>query len=188
MEQATLVRHYQRFHRKRHQEQLDWFRNQPSIEAAIEFAALSVDWRGKRFSHQRRIGRQALLAAKEALLSAVISLQGCSNFDELIELVEAVLDPIDGLGELYVYDISLRIGARLGILPQRVYLHAGTRTGAKVLGLDPRARAIEVQSLPEPLRQLSAHEVEDVLCIYKDELMQRSDQQEDLTRRSSGRC
>ena len=30
-----------------------------------------------------------------------------------------------------VYDFALRIGARLGRLPERVYLHAGTREGAK---------------------------------------------------------
>lgn len=49
-----------------------------------------------------------------------------------------------------------------------MYLHAGTRVGASALGFDPRARAVELEQLPAPLRELKPHEVEDVLCIYKE--------------------
>jgi hypothetical protein len=50
-----------------------------------------------------------------------------------------------------------------------VYLHSGTRKGALALELDTKKRvALEMFELPMPLRELAAHEVEDVLCIYKD--------------------
>ncbi|MEK7411500.1 MAG: hypothetical protein AAB327_09000, partial [Actinomycetota bacterium] len=39
----------------------------------------------------------------------------------------------DDLGPLYVYDTALRIGAKKGQMPKVVYLHAGTREGAKKL-------------------------------------------------------
>jgi hypothetical protein len=48
-----------------------------------------------------------------------------------------------------------------------VYLHAGTRDGAEVLGFGRRRRTIELHELPAPLRGLSAREIEDLLCIYK---------------------
>ncbi|MBI1997211.1 MAG: hypothetical protein HYW03_03845 [Deltaproteobacteria bacterium] len=67
-----------------------------------------------------------------------------------------------------VYDTALRIGARLGLEPERVYIHSGTRVGARRLGLDWRAKWIEPKDLPKPLRSLPPWQVEDILCIYKD--------------------
>jgi len=51
------------------------------------------------------------------------------NFDELYELIEKLVGNINGTGELYIYDTSLRIGAKLGIEPNKIYLHRGTREG-----------------------------------------------------------
>jgi hypothetical protein len=54
--------------------------------------------------------------------------------------------------------------------PDRVYLHAGTRVGAKALvpcrGID----YLEPNQLPEPFHLLSPAEMEDCLCIYKEDL------------------
>jgi hypothetical protein len=71
------------------------------------------------------------------------------------------------LGELYVYDTSLRIGAYMGIWPQKVYLHAGTRKGAKALGFPSTARSIDPLAMPIEMSQLEPREMEDFLCIYK---------------------
>jgi hypothetical protein len=57
-------------------------------------------------------------------------MEKANDFGDLFHLVGAALDSIHGLGELYVYDTSLRIGAKLNLFPDRVYLHAGTRLGA----------------------------------------------------------
>ena len=109
----------------------------------------------------------ASLEESERRLTANLGeLRAYSSFDELFDLVETLIRPIHMIGELTVYGTSLRIAARFGLEPERVYLHAGTRVGARRLGLDWEARALEPQTLPAPLRDLKAHEVEDVLCIY----------------------
>jgi len=51
------------------------------------------------------------------------------------KLIDTALEPIPGLGELYVYDTTLRIGAKLNLFPDKVYLHAGTRLRERALGL-----------------------------------------------------
>ncbi|MBI4192845.1 MAG: hypothetical protein HY525_20220 [Betaproteobacteria bacterium] len=75
---------------------------------------------------------------------------------------------VRGIGELYVYDTALRLGAHLRLLPRQVYLHAGTRRGARALGLDHRAKSLAPTKLPAALRCLRPYEMEDVLCIYED--------------------
>ena len=70
-----------------------------------------------------------------------------------------------GIGELAVYDIACRIGAFLGFRPDRVYLHAGTREGARALGL--RGASVRKIDLPGAFGCLSPAEIEDCLCIYK---------------------
>lgn len=104
-----------------------------------------------------------LLAAEEQLASA-------KSFDALHALVESLILNIRGVGELMVYDTTVRLAAYRGLEPTDVYLHAGTRAGARALGVDHRARSIPRRSLPAPLRRLPATELEDILCIYKDVL------------------
>jgi hypothetical protein len=74
------------------------------------------------------------------------------------------------MGELVVYDTALRIGARFGLEPEKVYVHRGTRDGVRKLGLDARRETIEMDELPAPIRRLTPREAEDFLCIYKDTL------------------
>jgi hypothetical protein len=91
-----------------------------------------------------------------------------STFDDLYKLIEEVILPINGLGPLYVYDTALRIGSYLGLLPEFVYLHAGTMTGALNLGIAIQGNRVRVKDLPKEFHSLEAIEVEDILCIYKD--------------------
>ncbi len=168
MELKKLSRHYTINHRPRSRDELEWFRNQSSVEDTIRLAALAVDACGKRLSHQRRITKENLERARTILLSATNDLKQCKTFDELLNLVESDLHGIRGLGELYAYDTALRIGAKLGLLPEKVYLHRGTRKGAKALELDWKARALEVTAIPDELQELEPREIEDFLCVYKD--------------------
>ena len=170
MSLSGIMRHYIKKHRASKQAEIAWFQDQPSLEAAIENAALAIDDRGKKYPHQRRIRLSALPKARLALFEALPCLRSCANFDELLTRVEAVLESITGVNEMYVYDAAFRIGANLGLLPEKVYLHRGTREGARRLGLCFRVRALSPDVLPEPLRELPAHELEDILCIYKDKL------------------
>jgi hypothetical protein len=164
-----LVRHYISNKRSEAQEELDSFRGQP-FEEALKRAALGIDKRGKRLSHQRRLKGSVLRKTRNILLEAANELQRCRSFDQLHNLVKEHLKGIRGLAELYYYDTALRVGARLGRMPKRVYLHRGTRDGARALGLDWRSDSLDPRALPKALAVLEPYEIEDFLCIYKDQL------------------
>lgn len=147
-----------------------FFESQPSLIEAINRSAMACGPQGKRFHHQRRIIHDALWQSKQALVSAKDIIISCSTFDELYKLVDRLIGIISGIGELTVYDIALRIGVKLKLEPEFVYLHAGTRKGAEALGLDAKQNFIDVYKLPVPLQQLRPIHIENLLCIYKDQL------------------
>ncbi len=72
--------------------------------------------------------------ARDLLLANKESIRNTQNFDELLVLIGGLRKSVKGIGELYIYDTSLRIGSYLGHLPEKVYLHSGTRKGARNLG------------------------------------------------------
>lgn len=144
---------------------INYYASQPFPEAAINQAGLARRPDGKRQPHQRRIPRSALKEATRRLRDADFCHIGA--FHDLLLLVEGIVLPIRGIGELYVYDTALRIGASLGYLPQDVYLHAGARAGARALGLPYHAEWLSRTKLPSELRCLEAYQVEYLLCIYK---------------------
>lgn len=166
----AIVRTYIREIRPRAQGEINWFSQQPSLEAAIEKAALAINRQGKRYSHQCHVKKVALKRALCALLEKVEAMKKIHDFDALFNLISGTVSSISGIGELYIYDTSLRIGAKLNLYPTTVYLHAGTRAGARALGLNDRATTLKVSALPKEFRTLAPHELEDVLCIFKDQL------------------
>ena len=169
MNLKAIVRTYIRQIRPCAEAELEWFRSQPSIKAAIEHAALAINSRGKRYSHQRRLRKKTLEEARTILLTRQSRLAKAQHFDELLDLVETAVQDVPGIGELYVYDTSLRLGARLNLEPTKVYLHSGTRIGARALGLNGKAESLRTTELPKAFRELRPHEIEDVLCIFKNE-------------------
>jgi hypothetical protein len=169
MNLQAIVRTYVTKIRPSSQAELKWF-EQLTLREAIQTAALATNSRGKRYSHQRRIIKVALEEAKHILLSNEGFLSNCITFDELFLAIDTLLRPVYGLGELYIYDTTLRIGANLGLLPAKVYLHAGTRVGAEAIGFTSDLATIEISNLPKEFQQLEAYEIEDVLCIYKKQL------------------
>ena len=85
--------------------------------------------------------------------------------------VDSTIRAIRGIGDLTIYDTSLRIGAKLGLYPKAVYLHRGVISGAKALGLNYRQKSIPIKDIPEPIsNNLEPYEIEDFLCICKGEL------------------
>jgi len=94
----------------------------------------------------------------------------CDGFESLFEIVETAGEQVYGIGEVSVYDTALHIGAYHEWEPNEIYLHAGTREGAKALGFDGRRRTIRPDELPEAFQRLKPREIEDCLCIYKDDL------------------
>jgi hypothetical protein len=91
----------------------------------------------------------------------------------LLNQVEVLAKSVRGAGELVAYDVADRIGLHLGLTPRWIYLHAGTRTGARRLGLGtaPNTRSIGAKDLPRPLDSLGPRDAENVLCTYQDELL-----------------
>jgi hypothetical protein len=145
------------------------FANEPSPSVAIRRAALCETIDGKRHAHQRRIPR-ALLEHVEPKLQAIRrKLSNAADFSALHRLVDEEIGSIKGIGALAVYDIAHRIGAYFGKTPERVYLHAGVRVGARALGIG--GDSFDPKILPKPFARLAPSEIEDCLCIYKGELL-----------------
>jgi len=162
------VKHYIKNRRDEGERELRWFAIQRTLVEVVSVAALARSPCGKRLHHQRRIPQSVLEQSRRRLLDCLPAIEQCSSFESLHELVRQQIRPIPGIGELTVYDTALRIGAKLHLEPKVVFLHAGTRLGAERLGIDVRRKYVDVSELPQPLRRLSAREVEDILCIYKD--------------------
>ncbi|MGO9930423.1 MAG: hypothetical protein ACLPV8_01190 [Steroidobacteraceae bacterium] len=141
-----------------------------TLSDAIDAAALSLMPSGRRFPHQRRISRTVLEESRRALIANMASLAAAVSFEALHAEIKRIVGSIHGIGELYIYDTAVRIGAKRGLPPDRVYLHAGVRVGVRNLGLDPTLDSVDVKDMPQALHRLAPYEIEDVLCIYKDQL------------------
>jgi hypothetical protein len=168
-----IVRHYRTELQADGARELRFFAIQRSFEDAVSKAALAQRPNGKRFNHQRRIPKAALEEARRRLLGALRRLAKARSFDALFKIVEEEIGSIHKIGKLMIYDTALRIAAWRGLEPDVIYLHAGTREGARALGLDHRAATIALDAIPRSLRRLSPREIEDVLCIYKDVFRRR---------------
>lgn len=166
----TIISAYERDHRHNAAQEHRWFSLQPTLEKAIRIAALALSPIGKRLSHQRRIPGAVLEQARAVLLANIEHLRSITNFDDLHAKIEDITREIAGIGELYVYDTALRIGAKLGLKPLHVYVHAGVRQGIRNLGFDPGLARVPIHDLPSQLQTLQPYEIEDVLCIYKDQI------------------
>lgn len=169
MDTRSVIRAYKRLQLPRALAELDYYRNLPTLEICINNAALAINKKGKRHHHQRRISKETLSRARDILLDNSKSVRLTKNFDKLFVLIDNLLKSVKGIGELYIYDTSLRIGSFLGYLPEKVYLHSGTRIGARRMGFKNKY-VIEINELPKEFQKLEPFEVEDILCIYKDKL------------------
>ena len=143
-----------------------FFQQLPTFEAAADYAGFAKRPDGKRQRHQYRIKYESLKTMHETLVQQKTVILALTSFDQLITLIRNSRSA--GVGELTIYDTALRLGAWLNLAPEKVYLHAGTRTGAKKLGLSVDREALELDELPPPLQSLTPAQLEDFLCIYKD--------------------
>ena len=168
MTMDEIVTGYISNHRPDALKEMRFFAIQRRLEDAIRHAALCHLPSGKRHPHQRRIPKKVLTKAERRLQSIRQMLSGARDFADLHGMVKSSIGPVHGIGKLAVYDISHRIGTFLCKPPQLVYLHAGTAVGAATLEI--RGETIHPNALPAAFARLAASEIEDCLCIYKDEL------------------
>ncbi|QDT55934.1 hypothetical protein Pan44_39820 [Caulifigura coniformis] len=147
---------------------LGWYARQPDYATLLDQAVMSRTQDDKRHPHQRRIPERVLRAAHRKLSNA--DLTSCESFDDLHDQIETATKSIDGIGVLAVFDFACRIGAWMKKMPTKVYLHAGTRAGARAMGLGRGRKTIEVKELPKEFHRLSGRHAEDCLCVYADDL------------------
>jgi len=165
-----IVQDYIDNHRHRAKKEMKWFGGQRDLATAIRVATLAINCHGKRHSHQRRIPRSMLEHFRTGLWRRRRVIHSCRNFPKLMQTCEAAAATIWKHSELTVYDTAHRIGAYLAVKPDRVYLHTGARDGARALGVKSRLESILRRDLPREFQRLEPDEVEDCLCIYKDQL------------------
>lgn len=146
---------------------LSEFKKEKYVDA-VRYASRGQTTDGKRHPHQWRLKMSTLAEVERLLMS--MDLRQYRDFASLHKAIAKRLDRCSGVGPLMKYDTALRIGANLGVFPEQVYLHSGTSTGAKALGFSVEDSPIERSRLPKEFRSLAPHELEDCLCIFKDEL------------------
>jgi hypothetical protein len=166
---AEIVEDYKLRHQAGAVREHNHFKNQ-ALEVAIKYAGWAKDDREKRYGHQRRIKRNTLKNWERKLSAKLLEIRACKSFEDLYDLIWRIAEPMYGAGRLLAYDTALRLGANIGLRPDRVYLHAGAKVGAIKLGYPRDSTHIEVKDLPPELLKVLPEEVEDILCIYKDEL------------------
>lgn len=147
---------------------IEYASNQKTLTDAIRVSVLCKDNQGKYHPHQYRIVKSQLGIYLAKCLNIISEFKRVKSFDELYKLVISI--NVDNIGKLTKYDIATRIGAYLKLEIKKVYLHAGTRKGAKKL-LGKITKSFLLKSdLPEPFQtsKLSYGDIENILCIYKD--------------------
>lgn len=171
-ELAKLIEHYKQRFGPRMTADRKFMKQSTSLAQALDRAANARASDGKMQSHQRRIGAVTLRRWHIRLKRRLKAIRACRSFDELHDLLLSLRVP--RVGQLAVYDASVRLGHYLNLQPKTVYLHAGTRTGARNLGLGPHGKTLAMRDLPAPLRRLGADHVENFLCIYKMAFLRRT--------------
>lgn len=171
-----IVQDYARFSGDRRLEVQWWRASGQPLEVAILRAARAQLEDGKRHSHQRRLSAAVLEQCAQALLAIADELESASSFHRLLTLIEDAYKGIRGAGELAAYDTADRLRHRLGLESEHiVYLHAGTRKGARLLAggrlADHDGWGIVRHQVHPDLQVLSNHEIEDVLCSYRGALV-----------------
>jgi len=144
---------------------------QNSLEDAIRVAVMSKKKNGDTEPHQRRIYKHVYPNFLKNLLNVKERIKNAKNFNELFTII--FNHKPSGAGELFCYDVALRIGYKLNKLPEKIYIHAGTKEGLKyLLTRKIYEKTIDKRKLPEPFCscELTPDQLEDFLCIYKNEI------------------
>ncbi|WP_461255906.1 hypothetical protein [Treponema sp. R80B11-R83G3] len=142
---------------------------QNCLKNAIRIAVMSKNRNGNLCPHQRHINKDVYDNFFQNLLKVQEKIENSKSFDELINIITD--NKVTGAGELFCYDVALRIGYKLKLLPEKIYIHAGTRKGLKnLLNINNSVKTINKHDLPEPFCscELTPVQLEDFFCVYED--------------------
>lgn len=101
-----------------------------------------------------------------------------TDFEQVYDMMKSLLwKTVHGVGLLTIYDIALRIGCNLRprVVPEKyVYTHHGmVEEAAKVLlpEVNFGKHKVDVAVFSSLFPHYSAMEIEDILCVYHDQIM-----------------
>ncbi|MEQ8194970.1 MAG: hypothetical protein RIB59_10825, partial [Rhodospirillales bacterium] len=138
-----------------------------SLKNVIDTLEGGNDVNGKRHNHLRRLTPEALKKGHQHLQKNELTLKNSNSFKEIHNVTVSISKKIHGLGEMWAYDTAFAIGAHIQQLPKLIYLHRGTRTGArKILNKTNLGSSLKRSDLPPELWKLECYELEDFLCHY----------------------
>ena len=167
---ATLVKDYWNKCQYTYDQEDQWWTEPDTWQGVLERAWLSKMRNGKMHGHQCNNGTQRLAEGLKIASSANKSPDDFPDFDALYRWIESITGQVAYLGTLATYDVARRIGANYGLKPQNVYLHRGSKEGAKKLGI--KKSPVPIDDFPDEIRSspLDATHIENFLCIYKAKL------------------
>ncbi len=140
------------------------------ITDAINKACASIRPNGKMHNHQSKVPAVTKIQFADRLNRRRRSFLHCKSFSSLLIRVQRVGAATHQVGPVYSWDVAVRVGAYLGLEPEVVEVHAGTAQGAKALKLPQEDGHLIMDLLPRELLALTADEVEDFLCVYRNVL------------------
>jgi len=169
----NIINHYKRYKHNNPDTWIEYCAQQVTLLEAIEKAASCINAEDKKHRHQYRLKKADLEAFASSLKGGIATIEACNNFNDLINTVRSL--KAYGIGELTVYDVSVRIGAFMNVWPQYIYLHAGAKIGALGLIVDFEGDIIAKEMLPDEFStsDLTCYELEDIMCIYKKMFLRR---------------
>jgi hypothetical protein len=145
------VEWYRREKAPQRKKALQHYAKQATVADAIRAAAMAETADGIMDDHQRRVGHDRCAKAMECLLERERDIRRARSFDELHRRVRG-----HKAGAAFRGARALRHGGadrgKVGLRPEKVYLHCGTRKGARELGLASARGVVERDNLPYELR------------------------------------
>lgn len=144
-----------------------WGDKQLTWEEALSRAWRSRLWNEKMHPHQYRVSKK-LSQGLEVALADQRQGESFQDFQSVYDWVKSVVGRVQGLAGVTAYDVARRLGVWLSLKPVVVYLHGGTATGARKLGVEGEIAQLSV--FPKEIQALGATHAENFLCIYKDRI------------------
>ncbi len=142
------------------------------LTEAIDRACDGKRPNGKMHAKGSCVLRSALEEIRAKLHDNEQFLYNAPSFEYVYDLIHAIAPK--GIGPLWKYMLAERVGAYLGVKPERyLYLHAGPAISWSRLNGIPRSKVpsrVPVDQLPKPLRELNLHHVENLLCEFREVL------------------
>lgn len=107
---------------------------------------------------------------RNVLLKEINYFEKVTLFTEIYDRLYRITESHSEFGELFAYDVSLRIGSYLKVLPNNIYLHAGAEKGYKSIFGEVESPIVKKEVFSNLLidfEDLSPCQIENFLCVAK---------------------